>query len=167
MERTQSKNLIPGANRPVLHALTGNYRVVEADTPVVVLVTEKDVEHAIPHDPRNCAIAESCRRLGAREAVVGASVAYIVRQTPEGEWVAVKYTVPKGTRRAIDRFDVSGVMPAKGFRLSPVKPSETPEGIARKRRNPTPAYERATQTKRKPAKIELRHANDVIVLRKS
>ena len=153
-----AKNLKPGSHRPVLHALTGNYRVVVADTPIVVDVTQEDIDHAIPLDPRNCAIAESCRRLGAREAVIGATVAYVVTQLASGEIVAMKYGVPKATRRAIDRFDISGVMPRKGFRLSRMKPSEL---------NKTHGSSRPSKgsTHRKPRRLELRNAQDVISLR--
>lgn len=153
---------MPGAARPVLKALTGEYEVVNATQPLIIDVMPEDVDHALAFDPRNCAIAEACRRSGAIEAVIGASVAYVVREL-DGRKVAVKYKVNLATRKAIDRFDVTGKMPARGFLLSKPRLSDTykPGTKAKK-----PAYSRDTRAGDKvpTIKMELRNARGVIRL---
>lgn len=145
-------------NRPIYEGLSGRYQIVETVEPITITVTDEDVENAIPHDPRNCAIAEACRRNGAVEAVIGSSVAYIVAYSPlHKEKVAFKYTVSRSARRAIDLFDLTGKMQAKTFTLNRLKPSETSVERVLKRKNAIPSYNRDTQPKRPAAKLQLRN----------
>lgn len=151
--------------RTMLAGLTGDYEIVEAVQPRFVTITDEDVLAAIEHDPRNCAIAESCRRVGALEAVIGANIAYVVDYSPfHRKNVAFKYGVNRGTRRAIDRFDMSGVMPNKPLRLSVLPPSERIEArrgkFKAKTKNDNPRKQ--VQMKRGPRHMELRNARDVI-----
>lgn len=150
-----------GKYRHVLKALTGEYPIVEADEPITIEVLPEHVASAIPHDPRNCAIAEACRANGALEAVIGASVAYVVTEMEPGQLVAMKYTVPNGTRRAIDRFDISGVMPKKGFKLSAVEGSRRIGARKDRRRRLTGTQKHTSRV----AKLDLRTATDVIRLK--
>lgn len=159
-------------NRPVYEGLSGKYKIVEATIPLEINITEKDIDNAIPHDPRNCAIAEACRRGGATEAVIGATVAYIVAPSAhDQEVVAFKYSVSRGARRLIDRFDMTGIAPAGPVKLSRLKPSETAAFRKEERERRVewdkgePSYKRATQMKRRPTKIQLRDVHGVATTR--
>jgi len=91
-----------------------NYAIVEASNGLTLPVQTADVKKGVTHDPEHCALAVCAERMGFERAFVAGTVAYVVMPF-DGETVAVKYTIPTRTRRAIKLFDETGGMPAEGF----------------------------------------------------
>ena len=94
-----------------------NYPIVEASSGMILLVTQEDVVHAERHSPENCALAQCAVRIGATKAFIAGTIAYVVMPY-KGRDVAMKFSVPIPTQRAIKHFDETGECPAEGFVLS-------------------------------------------------
>lgn len=95
------------------------YPVVESTkSGIVLLATEQDVAHATPKNPTECVLAQCAIRMGAVEAFIAGTCAYIAMPF-QGEVCAIKFRIPLPTQRAIKHFDETGEMPAEGFILAP------------------------------------------------
>jgi hypothetical protein len=102
-----------------------NYPIVEStDSGTLIVVQEQDCEYAIKRDPTACAIAQAAVRMGYERAFIAGTVAYLVT-TVKGEQVAMKFSVPERTRKAIKEFDETGEMPPEGFVLNRLHPHQT------------------------------------------
>ena len=116
MRKNRRRYLFPDGN---------DYPVVESTSSGMLLMVDKiDVYRATPKNPNECALAQCAVRMGAKQAFIAGSVAYVVMQR-DGEDVAVKFSIPARTQRAIKRFDETGEMPTEGFELTKLHPAAT------------------------------------------
>jgi hypothetical protein len=93
--------------------------VIDADVPIVILVTQKDVNSAEVKSHLTCALAIACRRwFHADAALVSKTVAYVVKGLR-----AVRYKLGPSIQQEIVVFDRKGPFKAGEYQLSPPSPS--------------------------------------------
>lgn len=99
---------------------------VEADFTLIVPIGEIDALVGKPRNPEECAIAVGAKRLfGCTFASVGVSRATFALMDPDGVRRLYVFSVPKQTRKAIENYDETGVIPLGGFRFGPIKRADS------------------------------------------
>src|SRR5262245_20886375 len=93
--------------------------VIDAKKPLVLTITEADIQRADVKEPSKCAVARACHRaLHAIEARVHLARIYI--RANKGNWV--RYMTPRAMRAEIIAFDRGGRFQPNTFRLAPPNP---------------------------------------------
>jgi len=99
--------------------------VSNATVPLVIVITERDIERGAQKDPLHCAAAISCCRLPrVIEARVHTSTTYL--RGRNGKWV--RYRTPSALRMGMISFDRGGAIEAGAYVLRPIQPSHQATG---------------------------------------
>jgi len=99
---------------------TPSYLVVDADKPIFIMITPRDIELAIKDDPRRCAVAMACQRqVKAEEVRVHKTKAYVRKGN---RWV--RYIVPEAVYRELVAFDRGATFEPGTYVLRAPTPSE-------------------------------------------
>lgn len=112
--------------RSMWKAPSGNwYPLMDADASVYATVTEADVQCGVQGNPCECVIAQAFRRaVGSPDVLIGMGAAYVVIKKGD-TMIALRFSVPTATRRAIETFDETGVFPDGVLELRPQPPTNT------------------------------------------
>lgn len=89
--------------------------VVDATAPMVVKVTQRDIDRAIQGDPENCAVALGCKRKpGVADIRVGATTAFVDYADR-----VERYVIDRDTRERLAVFDRDGYFAVGTYILNP------------------------------------------------
>jgi len=103
-----------------LNAIDG-LPILDAKKPVLLTITQNDIDKADRKEPADCAVARACRRdLHAKEVRVHLGRVY-VRQN-EGNWL--RYMTPRYLRSEIIAFDRGGTFARGEYTLSAPQPNK-------------------------------------------
>jgi hypothetical protein len=93
--------------------------VLDADTPLLIVVSEEDLKEALAGDPRKCALANAaCRLYGSSLVLFFRSIAYIDLPNSKGEREVRRFHIGEDARAAIADRDIRGIRRPGGFRLN-------------------------------------------------
>lgn len=91
---------------------------------IVLTPNARDIKTAKRQDPRACALHNAaCRMFDIPNCAIGGRWAYIPQRDAKGKHYIARMQAPTETRKAIQKFDKTGVMPEGGFRFVPIAPS--------------------------------------------
>lgn len=127
--KTQKRGSRPKREKEAMDRFFRGLPVEEATSSLLIVANNNDANGAERGDPANCALAQACKRLFNSTAVLFfRRIAYIDIPNAKGERVVQRFQVPRLTRDAVVRFDLTGEFPPGGFKLNPPNPSETLAG---------------------------------------
>lgn len=94
--------------------------VVDATAPLVIKVSQRDIEKATQADAGECAIAKGCKRLpGVGDVRIGASIAFVDYNDR-----VERYVLAPEDRKRIDVFDEDGYFKPGEYTLLPPPPEK-------------------------------------------
>ena len=92
--------------------------VLDAETPLLIVVSEEDVREAVAGDPAACALAKAaCRLYGSSVVLFFRSVAYVDLPNSSGKREVRRYALSHEARLAIAELDMHNIRHPGGFRL--------------------------------------------------
>lgn len=104
----------------------GNLPIVDSTEDLLVIPNSMDIAKAVPGDPANCAMSQSCKRLyGSIAVVFFRDRAYIDLPNEKGEREIRRFMNSPALKQAILQFDKTGVFPLSGFRLKRVPKAQS------------------------------------------
>lgn len=102
----------------------GGKKVVDATKPLILYVSNKDVQNGQVKNPEECAIAKACKRqLGARRAKVHLTRTYVEY---DDKWV--RYSTPNSARTELVSFDRGKKFEEGVYKLPPLQPTKRTTG---------------------------------------
>lgn len=114
----------------------GDVEVVDADKNLRVFIQPEDVRSATQKDPGCCVFAQACKRqFAATKVLFWRCVAFVELPAPKGGKRVERFELSPQMRDLIDSFDRGHtVQDLAGFELKRPRPSQTFEGMARRKR---------------------------------
>jgi len=114
----------------------GDVEVVDAEKNLRVFIQPEDVRSATQKDPGCCVFAQACKRqFAATKVLFWRSVAFVELPGPKGGRRVERFELSPQMRDLIDNFDRGNkVQELAGFELKRPRPSQTFEGMARRKR---------------------------------
>jgi len=97
---------------------------------IVLVPTKEDIRGAKRRDPRACALHNAaCRMYDIPNCLIGGRTAYIPQKDERGRMYIAKMHASTKTRKAIQKFDLTGEMPLGGFHFVPLPKSNKQEAM--------------------------------------
>lgn len=114
----------------------GDVEVVDAQANLRVFIQPEDVRSATKKDPGCCVFAQACKRqFAATKVLFWRSVAFVELPAPTGGRRVERFELSPQMRDLIDNFDRGQEVPSlAGFELKRPRPSQTFEGMARRKK---------------------------------
>jgi hypothetical protein len=102
--------------------------IIDSNNPLVLRITQRDINGASIKDPENCAVARACRReLHAIEVRVHLARTYV--RLNRHNWI--RYMTPRPLRDELIAFDRGGTFEPGEYQLSMLSPSNR-SGVIRR-----------------------------------
>jgi len=96
------------------------------DHEIVIMPLPQDIKRGKASDPRGCALHNAaCRVYGDEHCAIGPIYSFIPQRDGNGRLYIARVAADRRTRKAIIKFDKTGVMPVAGFRFTPVPKGHT------------------------------------------
>ena len=105
----------------IVKAILGDYPIRDAKAPFRFTIKQSDIEHAVPKDPHNCAIAKAVERYtGVKAIAIFATVAYIpFDKRGYDKHVIERFSIDHQTKKAIAQFDITGKFVPGEYKFNP------------------------------------------------
>lgn len=108
------------AQKEALERFWHGLPVLDAETPLLIVVSEADMDGAIAGDPAACGLAKAaCRLYGSSVVLFLRSIAYVDLPNSAGEREVRRYWLSDEARAAIEDLDIRNIRRPGGFRLYP------------------------------------------------
>lgn len=97
--------------------------VVDAEAPLRIFPIAADISGAKIKDPENCILARACKRMfGSKSILFWRTTAYVELTDENGTPRVERFKLSGYARKAIEKFDKTGIANPAGYTLSPPAP---------------------------------------------